>query len=189
MEAVVQAMAATLEMRDPYTAGHQRRVAELAVAIAGRMGLTTEEIHGIRLAASIHDLGKIQVPAELLVKPTRLTSIEYQMIQTHAQAGYDILKGIDFPWPIADLVGQHHERIDGSGYPRGLKGDEMLLGAKIIAVADTVEAMASHRPYRPGLGIDAALDEVIKGRGKIFDADTVEMCVQVFRGDGFKFSA
>ncbi len=161
MEGTILAMGAMVEMRDPYTAGHERRVSELCVALAREMGLTESEVHGISLAATIHDLGKIQVPAEILAKPTKLTKNEYEIIKVHPQAGYDILKEIDFPWPIAQLVYQHHERLDGSGYPLGLQAAEILIGAKIMAVADTVEAMSSHRPYRPGFGIDKALEEIM----------------------------
>ncbi len=188
MEATIEAIAGTVEMRDAYTGGHQRRVAELAMAIAGEMGMTEDEIHGIHLAGVVHDLGKIQVPAEILSKPAKLTKIEYELIKVHSQAGYEILKGIEFPWPIAQLVYQHHERLDGSGYPRGLKGEEILIGAKILAVADTIEAMSSHRPYRAGLGIDAALAEITKNSGKLFDAAAVDACVKLFREKRFAFS-
>jgi len=189
MEGTILAMAATLEIRDAYTAGHQRRVSELSVAIARKMMLTEDEIHGIYLAAVVHDLGKIQIPAEILSKPTRLTRIEYELIKTHPEAGYNILKEVDFPWPIAQIVYQHHERLDGSGYPRGLKGDEILVGARILAIADTVEAMSSHRPYRAGLGIDKALEEITKNRAKIYDAAAVDACVKLFREQSFAFSS
>lgn len=187
MEATIAAMATTLEMRDPYTAGHQRRVAELAVMIAKQLALPDDEIHGIRLAGMVHDLGKIQIPAEILAKPTRLSDIEYRLIKNHVIAGYEILKGIDFPWPLAELVVQHHERLDGSGYPRGLKSEEILLGAKILAVADTLEAMASHRPYRPALGIKAALEEIRKNRGKLYDPAIVDACEKLFGDKDFQF--
>jgi PAS domain S-box-containing protein len=188
MESTIEALAGTLELRDAYTAGHQRRVAELAAEIAREMGVTEDEVHGIHLAATVHDLGKIQVPAEILTKPTRLTNLEYEFVKTHAQAGYDLLKDIDFPWPIAQLVYQHHERLDGSGYPRGLRGEDTLMGAKIIAVADTVEAMSSHRPYRAGLGITASLAEITKSRDKLYDAAVVDACVKLFREKRFAFS-
>jgi HD-GYP domain-containing protein (c-di-GMP phosphodiesterase class II) len=188
MESTIEALAGTLELRDAYTAGHQRRVAELAAEIAREMGVTEDEVHGIHLAATVHDLGKIQVPAEILTKPTRLTKLEYEFVKTHAQAGYDLLKDIDFPWPIAQLVYQHHERLDGSGYPRGLRGEHTLMGAKIIAVADTVEAMSSHRPYRAGLGITASLAEITKSRDKLYDAAVVDACVKLFREKRFAFS-
>jgi PAS domain S-box-containing protein len=189
MEGTIQAMAATLEMRDAYTAGHQRRVAELAVAIAHELKFSDNEIHGLHLAAVVHDLGKIQVPAEILSKPTKLSPIEYELVKSHAQAGYDILKTVEFEWPLAQIVYQHHERLDGSGYPRGLKGDEILPGAKILAVADTIEAMYSHRPYRAGLGIDAALAEIVRNRGVKYDASIVDACVKLFRENKFAFSA
>lgn len=188
LDATIHAMAATVEMRDPYTAGHERRVGELAVAIAGELGLSADDIHGLHLAAAVHDLGKIQTPAELLAKPTRLTELEYKLIQLHAQAGYDILKGIDFPWPIAEIVWQHHERLDGSGYPRGLRGEEIHIGAKILAVADVVEAMASHRPYRPARGIFPALDEIKRNRGVLYDEAVVDICIKLFSNAEFAFS-
>ena len=188
LEGTIAAMAAMLELRDPYTAGHQRRVGELAAAIAQELGISANDIRGIKLAAAVHDIGKIQIPAEMLSKPTRLTELEYKMLQQHCEAGYDILKSIDFPWPVAELVRQHHERVDGSGYPRGLKGDEILLGAKILAVADVVEAMSSHRPYRPALGLDAALGEIERHRGTLFDPEAVDACVKLLRGQDFKFT-
>jgi len=187
LEESIQAIVATVELRDPYTAGHQKRVASLAVAIASDLGLPKEEVHGIHLAASIHDLGKIRVPAEILSKPSKLYDMEFMLIKAHAQAGYDILKGIEFPWPIANMVLQHHERLDGSGYPQGLKGDQILLGSRIIAVADVVEAMASHRPYRAALGIDVALAEIEKGRGTAFDPAVVDACLKLFREGRFAF--
>ncbi|PLA74458.1 hypothetical protein CYQ88_06130 [Hydrogenovibrio sp. SC-1] len=183
----VDAIARAVEARDPYTAGHQRRVASLSCAIAKRMGLDDDQIEGIHMGATIHDIGKIQVPAELLVKPTKLTAIEYMMIQNHAQVGYDILKDIHFPWPVAAIAYQHHERIDGSGYPQGLKGDEICLEARIVAVADVVEAMASHRPYKTALGIEVALDEIKQNRGSLYATDAVDACLKVFSEDGFEF--
>ena len=185
LEDSIQAIADTVEMRDPYTAGHQRRVGELAVAIAREMGLPEEKIHGIRLAASIHDLGKITVPAEILAKPGRLTNIEFMLIKAHAQAGYDILKDISFPWPIATIVWQHHERLDGTGYPQGLKSDQILLESRIMAVADVVEAMGSHRPYRPSLGIEATLAEIERGRGTAYDPAVADACLKLFHEGRF----
>lgn len=187
MEGTISAMGSIVEMRDPYTAGHQTRVSELSAAIATDMGLTANEVHGIQLAATIHDLGKIKVPAEILANPSKLSDAEFLLIKGHTQAGYDVLKGIDFPWPIAEIVLQHHERNDGSGYPRGLKESEIAIGAKILAVADTVEAMASHRPYRPALGVDKALEQIIKFRGQYYDARAVDSCVKLFKSGGFVF--
>ncbi len=187
MEGIVQAMAVTVEKRDPYTAGHQRRVANLACAIAKEMGLSADQIDGIRMAGLIHDLGKIAVPAEILSKPTRLTDIEFSLIKTHAQAGYEMLNTIDFPWPIAQMVYQHHERMDGSGYPRGLSDEDILLEARILAVADAVEALASHRPYRPARGIDEALDEILQNKGTLYDLEVVNACLKVLSEKGFKF--
>ncbi|MEI6172085.1 MAG: HD-GYP domain-containing protein [bacterium] len=178
-----------MELRDPYTSGHQVRVAELAVAIAVRMGLAADRVAGIRTAGLLHDIGKLAVPAEILSKSTRLTDIEFSLIKIHSQAGADLLRDIVFPWPLADFVLQHHERIDGSGYPQGLKGDETHLEAKILAVADVIEAMASHRPYRPALGIDKAIEEISKNRGVLFDPVVVDTCVGLFQREGFRFSA
>ena len=185
MDGIIHAMALAIESRDPYTAGHQQRVGELATAIAAKMGLENERIEALRMAGIVHDLGKISVPAEILSKPTRLSAPEYELIKTHSETGYKILKEIDFEWPIAEIVYQHHERIDGSGYPLGLKGEGLLLEAKIIAVADVVEAMASHRPYRPALGIDMSLAELAKNRGRLYDADVVDACLILFRVDGY----
>lgn len=177
----ISAIGATVEIRDPYTAGHQRRVAQLAVEIATEMALSQDQIAGLHLASVVHDFGKIQVPAEILTKPGRLSDLEFGIIKLHPQTGYDILKGIAFPWPIAQTVLQHHERLDGSGYPHGLKGAEILLEARILAVADVVEAMVSHRPYRPGLGVDAALGEITRHRDVLYDAAVVDACLTLFR--------
>jgi putative nucleotidyltransferase with HDIG domain len=185
-EGTVKALAALAEARDPYTAGHQQEVARLASAIAEEMGLPEDEVLGIRMAGLVHDIGKICVPAEILSKPTSLTEIETQMIQTHPQTAHDILKTVEFPWPVAEIVLQHHERIDGSGYPRGLLGHEMLLAARVLCVADTVEAMASNRPYRPAHGIEEALEEILQRRGAFYDAEVVEACLKLFREKGFK---
>ncbi|MEW6187136.1 MAG: PAS domain S-box protein [Thermodesulfobacteriota bacterium] len=187
MNGIILAMAATVETRDPYTAGHQRRVADLAQAMAKELALPTEQIDGIRMAGIVHDLGKISVPAEILSKPTKLNEIEFSLIKTHPQISYDILKDIDFPWPVALTVYQHHERINGSGYPQGLKGEEMLLEARILAVADVVEAIASHRPYRPAHGIEAALEEIGKHKGTLYDAAAVEACLKLFGENRFRF--
>jgi PAS domain S-box-containing protein len=184
---IIQVISSTVESRDPYTAGHQRRVADLARAMAGEMDLNDDQMEGLAMAGTIHDLGKVSIPAEILSKPTKLTEIEYQLIQAHSQIGYDILKGIEFPWPIADMILQHHERMNGSGYPQGLKGEDILLEARILMVADVVEAMASHRPYRPALGIDAALEEIEKNKGILYDPEVTEMCLWLFREKGFRF--
>jgi len=185
----IGAISATVEARDPYTAGHEHRVAMLASAIASEMGLPGETVHGISLAASIHDLGKIRVPAEILSKPGRLSPIEFELVKVHSQTGYDIIKDIEFPLPIAQMVLQHHERMDGTGYPQGLKGEQILLEARILAVADVVEAMSTHRPYRPGLGLDAALDEITRGRGTLYDPAVVDSCLALFREKKFEFTA
>lgn len=187
MEATVQAVATTLELRDPYTAGHERRVSHLAVAIGRELGLDEDALRGIHLAGLVHDIGKIRIPVEILTKPTRLTDVEYRMLKEHPRAGYEILKDIDFPWPIADMVHQHHERIDGSGYPLGLRGEEILIGARILAVADVVEAMASSRPFRPALGVDVALAEIERNRDRIYDAQVVDACLGLFRGKRYAF--
>ncbi|OHB87745.1 MAG: hypothetical protein A3C38_02295 [Planctomycetes bacterium RIFCSPHIGHO2_02_FULL_50_42] len=183
----IQALVAMVEMRDPYTSGHQRRVADLAPAIAAEMGLSSELIEGIRMAGAIHDIGKIAVPAEILSKPGKITETEFEMIKAHSQIGYNILKGIEFPWPVAKIVLQHQERMDGSGYPAGLSNGKIILEARILAVADVVEAMSSHRPYRPALGIDTALEGIFKNRGILYDSDAVDACVKLFREGGFKF--
>ena len=172
-------------MKDPYTAGHQQRVSDLARSIAKEMGLSADQRDFIRTASAIHDIGKISIPAEILSKPTKLTNLEFNLIKTHAQSGYDILKDIEFPWPVADVVRQHHERMDGSGYPQGLKGNDILLEARIMAVADVVEAIASHRPYRPSLGIDFALDDISRNKGILYDADVVDACLKLFREKGY----
>jgi HD-GYP domain-containing protein (c-di-GMP phosphodiesterase class II) len=187
LEAVVAAMGTAVEMRDPYTAGHERRVTTLALAIAERLGLPDSSRRALSLAGRVHDIGKIAVPAEILSKPARLTSMEMELVKRHARIGYDILAGIEFDWPLAEYVLQHHERLDGSGYPRGLRGDEILLEARILAVADVVEAMSSHRPYRPALDPAAALDEIRTGRGVTYDAAVVDACVAVIEQDGFAF--
>ncbi len=184
---IIQTVALTVETRDPYTAGHQRRVSDLARAIATEMGLSAEQIDGVRMAGAIHDLGKISIPAEILSKPGQLDNLQYGLIQTHSQVGYDILKTIEFPWPVAQIVLQHHERLDGSGYPRGLPGEDIMLEARILAVADVVEAMASFRPYRPALGIDKALEEISHNRGVLYDSEVVDACLKLFTAKRFKF--
>jgi PAS domain S-box-containing protein/putative nucleotidyltransferase with HDIG domain len=183
----LQAMAHTVEIRDPYTAGHEKRVSALARSIAQEMGLSNAVIDTIRMAASVHDVGKMSVPAEILSKPSRLLEIEMNLIKIHSQAGYDILKDSELPYPVAEIVLQHHERLDGSGYPQELKDDEILLEAQILSIADVVEAMASHRPYRPALGIDIALEEIEKNKGILYNVGAVEACVRLFREKGFTF--
>ncbi len=175
----VNALASAVDKRDPYTAGHQRRVADLAVAIAAEMGLPQDQIDGIHISGLIHDIGKIYIPAEILSKPSRVSEIEMLMIQTHPQAGYDVLSAVDFPWPVAETVLQHHERIDGSGYPRGLLGADVLLEARILSVADVVEAMVSHRPYRPAHSAEAALEEILHHRNSLYDPDVVDAALEI----------
>jgi putative nucleotidyltransferase with HDIG domain/PAS domain S-box-containing protein len=186
LEGTIHTVTMAVELRDPYTAGHQRRVAELACRIAEKMGLDAERVHGVRLGAMIHDIGKIGVPAEILSKPSHLTPVEMQIVHEHAVMGYNILKDVKFPWPVAEIAHQHHERMDGSGYPDGLKGDQIMLEARIVAVADVVESMASHRPYRPSLGVPAALDEITQHRGVLYDAAVVDACREVL-AEGFVF--
>jgi PAS domain S-box-containing protein len=179
--ATIQVMVSAIEMRDPYTSGHQIRSADLARAIATEMGLSKEQIDGIRLAGSIHDIGKLSVPAEILSKPTKLTDLEFSLIKEHSRIGYEMLKDVESPWQLAQIVYQHHERMNGSGYPRNLKGDEILIEARIMAVADVVESMASHRPYRPSLGIEAALEEIGKNKGILYDDTVADVCLRLFR--------
>lgn len=188
LEKTIEAIASTLEHRDPYTAGHQRRVAHLATAIAQEMGLDEQRIRGLHLAATVHDLGKVQVPAEILTKPSRLTALEYQLMQLHPTTGYEILKDIDFPWPIAEVVYQHHEYLDGSGYPRALRDEQILLESRILTVADIVESMSTHRPYRAGLGIEVALQEITRLSGSKLDTQVVSTCVRLFHEQGYTFN-
>ncbi len=182
----ITAITAIVELRDLYTAGHQRRVAEIAAAIAHELGHPEAKIEGLKLAGIVHDLGKIHVPAEILSKPGRLNELEYSLIKEHSRNGYEILKEIDFPWPIAEFVLQHHERLDGSGYPRGLKDDEIALEARILAVADVLEAMSSHRPYRPGVGLEAAFAELEDKRGRLYDADVVDAAMKLRQKESFQ---
>ena len=184
---VVQAMALTVETRDPCTSGHQVRVAKLATMIARKMNFSSEQAEGVNMAAAIHDIGKISVPAEILSKPSRLSDIEFQLIQIHPEAGYNIVKDIEFPWPIATIILQHHERINGSGYPKGLKGEEILPETRILSVADVVEAISSHRPYRPAYGIDFALEEISNMKGILYDTAVVDACLRLFNEKGFMF--
>ncbi len=188
IKTTIQVLGTASEARDPYTAGHQKRVADLARAIATEMGLPDDKIEGLRMAGSIHDIGKISVPAEILSKPTKLTNTEFSIIKEHSQTGYDMLKDVESPWPLAEIVHQHHERMNGSGYPRNLKGDEILLEARILAVADVVEAMASHRPYRPTLGTEAALEEITKNKGILYDNAVADSCLRLFREKGYQLT-
>jgi len=188
LNGTVKAIAMAVEIRDPYTAGHQRRGADLARAIAEEMNLTPERVEGVQLACMIHDIGKISIPAEILSKPALLSNLELSLIKIHPQVGYDILKEIDFPWPIAKTVLQHHERINGSGYPAGLKNDDILLEAKVLAVADVVEAIASHRPYRPAFGTKEAIDEITREQGILYDPAVVKSCLRLFQDKEYSFS-
>ena len=187
LEGTIAAFARTVEARDPYTAGHQEHVARLGAAVARKLGLPNETVDSVRVAGLLHDIGKISVPAEILAKPTRLNDVEWSLMQQHPEDGYRILEGIHFPWPVAKIIRQHHERMDGTGYPNGLTGEEILLEARILAVSDTVEAMAAHRPYRPAVGLEAALDEIRDGRGTAYDATVVDACIELFNQDGFSF--
>lgn len=185
----IQVLVSALEARDPYTTGHQSRAADLACNIAEEMELAKEIIEGIYMAGIIHDIGKLSVPAEILSKPTRLSALEYNLIKQHPESGFEMLKNVESPWPLAQIVYQHHERMNGTGYPRKLKGDEILLEARILAVADVVEAMASHRPYRPSLGIEVAIEEIEKNRGLLYDAAAVDACIKLFREKGYQLVA
>ena len=188
LEESIKSIAYTVESRDEYTAGHMKRVGQLASAIARELGLPEDTIHGIELASTIHDVGKIAIPVEILTKPGKLSKVEFMLVQTHVEAGYDIVKNIQFPWPIARMILEHHERMNGSGYPQGLKGDEILLGSRIIALSDVIEAMSTHRPYRFVVGIDAALDEIKQHRGTLYDAQAVDACLKLFAEKRFTFS-
>ncbi|MDD5057346.1 MAG: response regulator [Sideroxydans sp.] len=187
LDGTVETVARMMEMRDPYTAGHERRVAQLACDIGKAMGLPERQVEGLRVIGYLHDIGKIAVPAEILSKPSRLTEVELAMVKSHAKAGYDILRDMEFPWPVAQAVWQHHERLDGTGYPQGLKGDDIILEARILMVADVVEAMASHRPYRPAIGLTGALAEISTNRGKYYDERVVDACLRLFIESNFKF--
>lgn len=186
LDSTTLALSMALEMRDPYTGGHQRRVTDLACAIWDRLALPLDAREGLRLAGMLHDLGKIKVPAEILSKPSILSSVELALIREHSVSAWEILRLVEFPWPVATIVRQHHERLDGSGYPDGLKADAILKEANVLAVADVVEAMASHRPYRPARGIDAALAEIQRGSGTAYWSDAVDACVHLFREDGYQ---
>ena len=188
IEEIIQAMTYIGEVRDPYTAGHERRVAQLTCAIARSMGLGDDEYEGLTMAAFVHDIGKILIPSDILSKPGHLTKPELDIIKDHTRIGYEILKNIEFPWPIANIVLQHHERMNGSGYPSGISGDKIILEARILAVADVVEAMSSHRPYRPALGIDKALAEIYMNRSTLYDPSVVDACMKIFNDKGFSFN-
>jgi putative nucleotidyltransferase with HDIG domain len=187
VQGTVAALANTVETRDPYTAGHQRRVAQLAGAMARELGWPEDWIEGVHVQGFLHDLGKIAVPAEILSRPGAITPAEFNLIKAHPQVGYDILRDIEFPWPVAQAVLQHHERLNGSGYPSGLTAGEIIPEARVLAVADVVEAMASHRPYRPALGIETALQEITDHKGKLYDPEAVDACVRLFTEKGFAF--
>ncbi len=187
VESIINAMVKMVETKDPYTAGHERRVAKLASAIAFELGFPKEKVEEIKLTSLIHDIGKMFIPSEILVKPGKLTEEEFAFIRLHTFHGYEILKTIDFPWQVAPIVLQHHERFDGSGYPQKLKGEEILLEARILAVADVVEAMNFHRPYRPGYGLKEALDEILRYKGTLYDPDVVNACIKLFTEKNFTF--
>ncbi|MBA3061428.1 MAG: HD domain-containing protein [Atribacteria sp.] len=187
MDAAIDTISNIIEAKDPYTSGHQHRVCQLAVPLVQELGLPEDKIEGIRIASLIHDIGKIGLPTEILSKPSKLTDIEFSLIKGHSQIGYDILKSIDFPYSVAKIILQHHERLDGSGYPQGLKGEDILLEARIIGLVDVVEAMSSFRPYRPALGIDKALEEITQNKGILYDPEVVDACLKLFKEKGFKF--
>lgn len=188
LKGIIHATAMTVEMRDPYTAGHQRQVVELAVKIGQELEYTADELEGLRMGGVIHDIGKVAIPAEILSKPARLTEIEFALMKTHSQIGFDILKDIEFPWPVAQIIRQHHERLDGSGYPDGLRGDQILKEARVLCVADVMDAMASHRPYRSALGIEAAIEEIKLQRGRRYDAHVVDACLRLYRQGDIHFN-
>jgi len=188
MNSMVSIIARIVEARDPYTAGHQRRCAALAVVLGNSLKLNPHTVDGLYFAALIHDVGKVYIPSEILSKPGLLSDLEFSIVKTHAKLGYDILKDVEFDWPIAEIVYQHHERMDGSGYPRGIRGDEVLLESRILAVADVVEAMASHRPYRPALGFERAVQEIVAHRGTKYDSEVVDACVRAIREYRFRFT-
>lgn len=187
LKSTIDTLASIVEIRDPYTSGHQKKVTTLSIAIAEELGLSNDKIEAISTAAIIHDIGKINIPPSILARPGKISDLEYTMIKTHPQLGYEMIKGIEFPWPIADIILQHHERLNSSGYPNGLKDKDILLEAKIIAVSDVVEAMSSYRPYRPALGIGEALKEIKKNKGKFYDPGVVDVCIRLFKKKGFKF--
>ncbi|MGO8716964.1 MAG: HD-GYP domain-containing protein [Smithella sp.] len=184
----VNILVTALEMRDPYTAGHQQRSANVACAIAQEMGLAQDIIEGINIASTIHDIGNLSIPVEILIKPSKLTGKEYSKVKEHARCGYEMFKDVKLPWPLAEIIYQHHERMDGSGYPRKLKGDKILIEARVLAVADVVDAMSSQRPYRASLGLDAAIEEIEKNRGILYDDAVSDACLRLFRGKGYRLT-
>jgi putative two-component system response regulator len=186
LEGTVLAMSKIVESRDPYTAGHEQQVSRIACVIAKKMALSEDQIEAIRISGALHDIGKMSVPSEILTKPGHLSRLEMEMVKTHSQNAHDVLKTIEFPYPIDQIILQHHERLDGSGYPQGLKGDDIMLEARILAVADVIEAMSSHRPYRPALGIEAAMKEITKYRGILYDAKVVDICLEIYKEEGQK---
>jgi len=188
VETIIQVLVMAVEVKDPYTAGHKRRVTNLARTIATEMDLPQEKIEGLRLAGVIHDVGKITLPTEVLSKPTKMSDIEISLISQHVRLGYDILKDVESSWPMAEIVYQHHEQMDDSGYPRNLKREEILIEARILAMADVVEAMASNRPYRPALGIDKALEEIEKNKGTLYDDAVADACLRLFREKRFQLA-
>ena len=187
IEGTANIITKVIELRDPYSAGHQQRVSKLATAIAREMKLSQDKIEGTRVASLVHDIGKVNLPTEIISKPKKLVEVEFNLVKNYPRVGYDILKKVDFPWPIAEIVLQHQEKIDGSGYPRGLKGDEICIEAKILGVANVVEAMSSYKSYRPALGIDEALAEILKYKNILFDPEVVDTCLILFKEKGFKF--
>ena len=182
----IKAIATLQEKRDPYTAGHQRRVAQLACAIARKMGLSEEQIYGIRIISIVHDIGKIAVPSDIINKPGKLSNDEFNIVKLHPQVAYDVLRNLEFPWPVAETILQHHERLDGSGYPNGISGEDISLEARILCVADVIEAIASNRPYRPALGKEKALDEIMQNRGTLYDPTVADACSRISNNGGFK---
>jgi HD-GYP domain-containing protein (c-di-GMP phosphodiesterase class II) len=186
LDGTIEAIAALYEKRDPYTAGHQRRVAQLACDIARKMGLPDEQIDGIRMIGVVHDIGKIAVPGDILSKPDRLSNDEFNIVKLHPQVAYDVLRNLDFPWPVAETVLQHHERLDGSGYPNGISGESIILEARILCVADVVESMVSPRPYRPAMGVEKALQEIMQNRGILYDPAVADACAKLSANGGFK---
>lgn len=188
-DAITIAIANMVELKDPYTAGHQREVAHIATAIAGQLSLPEEEVKGIGVASTIHDIGKIAIPAEILTRPGELTVAEFEIVKSHSQTGHDIVADIPFPWPVAEMILQHHERINGSGYPKGLMANQLLLGSRILAIADVVSAMSGHRPYRPALGLGAALNEIETNIGELYDPAAAEACLRLFRDGDLSLSS